>query len=59
MTAVAEKSTHIGSSKQRIALFLAAELQQAIEKLAPCAAALWAPGDIHVLEKIQNVAKQA
>lgn len=77
MAEVAEESTHIGSSKQRITLFLAAirhfaqalqaagrplhppgppaqprqpaaELHSAIEKLAPRAGILCAPGDFRV-----------
>jgi deoxyribodipyrimidine photolyase-related protein len=90
MAEVAEESTHIWSSKQRIALFLAAmrhfalalqtagrplhythlddpdnrgslavELQLAIEKLAPSAVILCAPGDFRVFKSVQAVVRQA
>ena len=90
MAEVAEESTHIWSSKQRIALFLAAmrhfaqalrdagyplhytrldqpdnrgslaaELQFAIEKLAPSACVISGAGDFRVYKSIQTVAKQA
>ena len=90
MAEVAEESTHIWSSKQRIALFLAAmrhfgqalrdagyplhytrldqadnrgslaaELQFAIEKLAPCACVISGAGDFRVYKSIQTVAKQS
>ncbi|WP_295953500.1 cryptochrome/photolyase family protein [Rhodoferax sp.] len=89
MAEVAEESTHIWSSKQRIALFLAAmrhfakglrdaglplhytrldqadnqgnlaaELQFAIEKLAPRACIISGAGDFRVYQAIQAVAKQ-
>ena len=90
MAEVAEESTHIWSSKQRIAVFLAAmrhfaqalrdagyplhytrldqadnrgslvaELQIAIEKLAPRACVISGAGDFRVYKSIQAVAKQS